>query len=132
MRNIKFDTSQYIGHVDFMLFIPFFSRWVQPDTKAYIPVRLKTIRVGSWLTPQRHNFALGVPTRWYLTTLKFGLPPTRKIKFDTSQWNIGCVGSPTQNFHIGHVDFMLFIPFSQWNMGFRPILTLILQKSVCG
>ena len=43
--------------------------------------------------------------------------------------NIGPVGSPTQNSHVGHVDFMLFVfisfvlvtqrePSLQWNMGF--------------
>ena len=49
------------------------------------------------------------PTR----TLKFALPPTQNP--NASQWNIGCVGSPTQNSCIGHVDFMLFIPFfSRW------------------
>ena len=27
------------------------------------------------------------------------------------QWNIGGSGSPTQHFRVGHVHFMLFIPF---------------------
>ena len=46
-----------------------------------------------------------------------------------NRWNIGRVGSPTQNSRIGHVDFMLFVlisfalvtqraPSLQWNMGF--------------
>ena len=54
-------------------------------------------RVG--LDPQHHIFVLGIPTCWYLKTLKFALPPTRNIKFalaqtqnpNMSQWNIGCV-----------------------------------------
>ena len=60
--------------------------------------------------------------------LKFALPPMQNP--NVSQWNIGCVGDPTQNFHIGHVHFMLFVLISfalgthrkailQWNMGFN-------------
>ena len=85
--------------------------------------------------PPTRNFALGIPTCWYLKTLKFVLPPTGNIKFalppnanpNAGQWNIG---SPTQNLHVGHVHFMLFVlisfalvtqrePSLQWNMGFR-------------
>ena len=51
---------------------------------------------------------------------------------DASQWNIGGVGSPTQNFRVGHVHFMLFMSISfasgtqrklvfQWNMGLKVI-----------
>ena len=96
--------------------------------KAYIPLRRKTICVGSWrwLRPPTPQFRVGDTTCRYLKTLKFALPPTQIPK--ASQWNIGCVGSPTQNFHVGHVQFMLFvlIPFAlvtqhepslQWNMG---------------
>ena len=47
-----------------------------------------------------------------------------------SQWNIGCLGSLTQNFRVDHVHFMLFVPILfvlgnqrepslQWNMDFR-------------
>ena len=73
-------------------------------------------------------------------TLKFASPPTQNLKFalaltqnpKTSQWNIGCVGSPTQKSCVGHVYFMLFVSISfalamgsqhkrhsQWNMGFN-------------
>ena len=85
---------------------------------------------GIGLDPQLHNFALGIPTCWYLKTLKFALPPTGSVKFATqnpkaSQWNIGCV-----RFHIGCVHFMLFVLISfalvtqrelslQWNMGLK-------------
>ena len=31
---------------------------------------------------------------------------------NASQWNIGSVGSPTQNFRIGHVHFMFFVLIS--------------------
>ena len=73
---------------------------------------------GIGLDTQRLNFALPIPTCWYLKMLKFALPPTPTVKFalspmrnpNASQWNIGCVGSPTQHFCFGHVDFMLFIP----------------------
>ena len=42
---------------------------------------------------------------------KFALPPTQNP--NASQWNIGCVGSQTQNFCVGHVHSTLFvlIPF---------------------
>ena len=60
-------------------------------------------RVG--LDPQCDDFALSVPTCWYLKTLKFALPPT--LNANASQWNIGCVGSLTQSFCVAH--FMLFI-----------------------
>ena len=33
---------------------------------------------GVGLDPQRHNFTSGIPTCWYLKTLKFALPQTRK------------------------------------------------------
>ena len=88
------------------------------------------------LDPQLHNFALGIPTCWYLKMLKVALPPRQNIKFalpprqnpNMSQRNIGCVGSPMQNFLVGHVHFMLFgvilfmlvtqrEPSLQWNMG---------------
>ena len=80
-------------------------------TRNYIPLRRKTIRVGSWRWLRPHNFVLGIPTCWYLKMLKFALPPTRNIKFallstqnpNASQWNIGCVRSPMQNSRVGHV-----------------------------
>ena len=36
-----------------------------------------------------------------------------------SQWNIGCVGSPTQTLGVCNVDFMLFILFFGYPMGTR-------------
>ena len=61
-------------------------------------------------TPRRQNVALGIPTCWYLKTLKFALAPTPNLKFalpstptpDDSQSNIGGVGSSG----FGHVNFM--------------------------
>ena len=58
------------------------------------------------------------------------LPPTPNP--NASRWNIGGVGSPTQNSCVGHVDFMLFVSMSfalgsqrepsiQWNMGLKMI-----------
>ena len=48
---------------------------------------------------------------------KFALPPTQNLKFalpqtpnpNASQWNIGCDGSPTQNFRVGRVHFFFFL-----------------------
>ena len=57
---------------------------------------------------------LPIPICWYLKTLKFALPPMRMLKFalpltqtpNTKRWNIGRVGSPTQNSPVGHVHFI--------------------------
>ena len=46
--------------------------------------------------PRRQNFALEIPTCWYM----LALPPTPIP--DASQWNIGGVGSSG----VGHVYFM--------------------------
>ena len=93
---------------------------------------------GVGLDHRHHNFALGIPTCWYLKTLKFALPPPSNLKFalppnatpNTSRWNIGCVGSPAVGAGIGHVHFIFFVlisfalgshsePLFQWNMGFN-------------
>ena len=69
---------------------------------------------------------LGIPTCWYLKNAKTLRYPTRNPK--ASQWNVGCVGSQTQNSGVGHVHFMFFVlilfafgsqckPSIQWNMG---------------
>ena len=90
------------------------------------------------LVAHNQNFVLGIPTCWYLKTLKFALPPTQMLKFalphtqtlNGSRWNIGHVGSPTRGAGVGHVDFILFVLFLvalgtqrkcdiQWNTGFR-------------
>ena len=78
----------------FYLFKPIF----RCDAKTF------ALGPGVGLDPQRQNFALGIPTCWYLKTpdprrqtqnvrrprrqtLKFALPPTQTP--DASQWNIG-------------------------------------------
>ena len=76
----------------------------------------KNMRILSlrWLSPPMRNLVLGIPTCWYLKTLKFALPPTQILKFalpptrnpNTSQLNIGCFGSQTQSFRIGHVHII--------------------------
>ena len=92
------------------------------DFKAYIRLRRKIARVGSscWLRPLTRNFTLGIPTCWYLKTLKFASPPTQTLKFalpptrnsNVSPWNTGCVGSPAGGAHVGHVHYMLFASIS--------------------
>ena len=70
--------------------------------------------------PQRHNFALPIPTCWYLKMQKNALPLTQNLKFaippprkpNAGQWNIGCVGSQTQISRVGHVHFILFMSIS--------------------
>ena len=43
----------------------------------------KTLALGRHIGQyrQRESFALGIPTCWYLKTLKFALPQTRMLKF---------------------------------------------------
>ena len=102
--------------------------WMMPKTKAYIPLRRKKVALspGVGLAPQRHYFALGILTCWYLKMLKFAFPPTQNP--NASQWNIGCVGSLALGLCVGHVHFIFFVLISfalgsrrkrsfQWNMG---------------
>ena len=83
---------------------------------------MQHFRVGAlhWTRPQHNNFALGIPTCWYLKTRKFALPLTPNLKFafpprpnpNASQWNIGCVGFQTQISHVGHVHFIFCVLIS--------------------
>ena len=97
-------------------------------SKAYIPLQRKKVALGPGvgLAPQRHYFALGIPTCWYLKMLKFAFPPMQNP--NASQWNIGCVGSMALGLCVGHVHFIFFVLISfalgsqrkrsfQWNMG---------------
>ena len=80
--------------------------------------------VGVGQCTRRQNFAL--PNAKYTNMLVyfalsntnlFAFYPMRNLKvaFDptrnpnASQWNIGCVGHPTQNFCVGHVHFMFIV-----------------------
>ena len=93
-------------------------------TKAYIPLWRKTTDVGAlrWVSPPTRNFALARPTCWYLKTLKFAVPPMSTR--NAGEWNIVCIGSPTQYLCVGHVNFIFLVsisfalgPVFQWNMG---------------
>ena len=99
--------------------------------------------VGVGQCPRRQNFALEIPTCWYLganAKCKICVTPNTKYKIcvtpdanpDASQWNIGGVGFATQDFRAGYVHFMLFMSISfasgtqrklvfQWNMGLRHV-----------
>ena len=69
---------------------------------AYIPLRRKNIRFGYWRW-LGHTFAL--PNTKDTSMLQF-------VSFaldDASQWNIGCVGSQTQIYCVGHVHFFFFV-----------------------
>ena len=101
------------------------------DTKPYM------LSPGVGFDPQRHNFALPIPTCWYLNMLKFALPPTRMLKFalpptptpNVSQWNIVALGTQCNIFTLAmYISFFVLISFAfgsqhkpsfQWNMGFR-------------
>ena len=86
--------------------------------KAYIPLRHKIPLPNA--IPRRQNFALGIPTGWYLKTRKFASPPTPNLKFafpptqnpNASQWNIGCLGYQTQISGVRHVHFIFFVSIS--------------------
>ena len=61
---------------------------------------------------------------------KVCVTPDAKPKI-SSQWNIDCVGSPTQNFRVVHVHFISLVSILfalglvfQWNMGLRVISAL--------
>ena len=91
-------------------------------------------RVGQY--SQCESFVLGIPTCWYLKkTLKFALPPTPTLKFalpptqtpKSNRWNIGRFGSTTQNYRVGHVDFMLFVLISFTN----PVCSGIWAEVLC-
>ena len=78
-----------------------------------MPLRRKkkvALGPGVGLAPKRHFFALGIPTCWYLKMLKFAFPPTQNP--NTSQWNIGCVGSLVLGLCVGHVHFISFVLIS--------------------
>ena len=72
---------------------------------------------GVGLAPQRHYFVLGIPTCWYLKMKEFAFPTTQNIKFafpptqnpNSSQWNIGCIGSLALGLCVGHVHFIFFV-----------------------
>ena len=111
--------------------------------KAYIPMQRKTFCNGGlrWTIPPTQNFALGIPTCWFLKMVKFVLSPMQTLKFalpptwnhNASQWSIGCIGFPGAGAHVGHVHFMLFVSILftlgsqckrifQWNMGFTDFI----------
>ena len=109
-------------------FIPIF----HCDAKTF------TLGPGVGLDPQCHNFALGIPTSWYLKTAKICIIPTVKHKIcvtpkakpqcEPMEYRLHWVPN-TQFLRISHVHFMLFVlisfalvtqrePSLQWNMGF--------------
>ena len=100
-----FSQGSYLCSKRFLYFLINLTAIFHCDAKPF------ALGPGVGLDPQCHNFALGVPTCWYLQTLKFALPPMQNPS--TSQWNIGYVGSPTQNL------FTQREPSLQWNVGLR-------------
>ena len=67
------------------------------NSRLYSTATRKTITLGR----RCESLASGIPTCWYLKTLKFALPPTQTP--NANRWNIGRVRSPTQNSRVGHV-----------------------------
>ena len=94
--------------------------------------------VGVGQCPRRQNFALEIPTCWYILLLPPTPIPDANPKIcvtptptpDASQWNICGVGPSGVGAGVGHVHFMMFMSISfasgtqckfvfMWNMGLR-------------
>ena len=107
-------------------------------TKAYIPLRRKTIRIvcWRWLGPPMPQFCVtctNMLVSKYTKNLRYPQCKFENLRHpmqnpNASQWNIGCVGFQTQKSCVGHVPFMFFVlisfafggqrkPSFQWNMG---------------
>ena len=76
--------------------------------------------VGVGQCPRRQNFALEIPTCWYILALpnaKIFVTPDAKPKIcipptptpDASQWNIGGIGPSGVGAGVGHVHFIFFV-----------------------
>ena len=108
-------------------------------SKAYIPLRRKTICVGYWRWLGPHTFAspnakdTNMLVYFALSDTNFSRHPRQNP--NASQRNIGCVGYQTQNYCVGHVHFMFFVlisfmfdgqckPSIQWNMGLNILLVM--------
>ena len=101
-----------VKYIEYKLHATLTDVWLCYSLKPIFHCDAKPFALGTGvgLDPQRHNFALPIPTCWYLKpptpNLKFALPPTRNR--NASQWNIGCVGPQTQISCVGHVHFIFF------------------------
>ena len=88
--------------------------FVRNTTKAYIPLRRKTICVGSWrwLRPPTPQFRFGDTNMLVSKNAQICVTPKENLKIcvspNASQWNIGCVGSQKQISRVGHVHFFYF------------------------
>ena len=99
---------------------------------AYISLQRKNTCVGPWrwaITPNTRVLHWDTNMLGY-QHVRFVLPPTRTLKFalpptqtpNPNRWNIGRIGSPTQNSHGGHVDFMCLCSFhSRWLPNRNPV-----------
>ena len=114
------DTPIFQGTVIFDIDV--FCNLIRDNIKPIIHWDAKPLALGPGvgLDPQSHNFALGIPTCWYLKTGKFPLLPLPNLKFpfpptpnpNASQWNIVCVGFQMQISRIGHVHFIFCVSIS--------------------
>ena len=78
--------------------------------------KVSTSGVGVGQCPRHQNFALEIPTCWYILALpnaKICVTPDAKPKIcvtpDASQWNIGGVGPSGIGAGVGHVHFIFFV-----------------------
>ena len=82
---------------------------------------------GVGLHPQRHTFALGIPTCWYLKMRKHPTPNLKFLFYPTrnpiaSQWNIGCVGSQRKILASAmYISFFVCRFHSRWVANAKPI-----------
>ena len=66
--------------------------------------------VGVWQCPRRQNFALEIPTCWYILALpnaKICVFPDANPRRQSVEYRLRWV--PTQNTGVGHVHFMFFV-----------------------
>ena len=101
------------------------------------------------LQPQRDDFALPIPTCWYLKMRKQSMPnlkfaaPNARPKCKSVEYRLCWV--PNAKFSVGHFHFMFFVlisfafgsqckPSFQWNMGFRDLVISQqnIHKIACG
>ena len=111
------------------------------SSKAYIPPERKIPGVGGWrwAMPPTPEFCMEIPTCWYILALpptpitdaspNICVTPDANPRRQSVEYRWRWVPNTTL-FRVGHVHFMLFMPFfsalgtqrecySQWNMGLK-------------
>ena len=121
-------TLPYIYVYIYMIYIHMYTYFLNQTLKTifHCDAKYLALGVGVGQCPRRQNFALEIPTCWYLgananpfCVLPDAFNPTRNLKFafypmrnpNASQWNIGCIGSLALGLCVGHVHFFFLFFF---------------------